>query len=268
MWVVVSAQHPLEKIPCTEAKSRAPGLRKVVSARRKWVSEWNEGLPKEFLCVVIGKHWWVTSAWPKLLPVGPRPGHCPRQVTVFQERGRVLGDAGGSWSCWVCGNELSQYSRVMGPKGCKKDVWGQVVCKGRGWRCTMPGDEILGRQVDIAVGQGRAVILPPVWQNCTKALCALLADLSTSPSIPCPLLCLADGGITFVLCCDLCPFFQIQWFCSTSCPMLMPRLFTPVSSRVYCPLPSLPRFTATVPLGSSIAQSCVQQCPLQCLPTV
>ena len=59
--MVVSAQHPLEKIPRAEAKARAPNLGKEVSTLRKWISERDEGLPEELLCAVSGET--LVSDW-------------------------------------------------------------------------------------------------------------------------------------------------------------------------------------------------------------
>lgn len=42
-----------------------------------------------------------------------------------------------------------------------------------------------------------------------------------------------SGGTAFVLCCDLCPFFQVPWFCNISCLLLMPWLFSPISCIVH-----------------------------------
>lgn len=43
------------KIPCAEAKASAPNLGKEVSTLRKWILDWDEGLPEELLCAVSGE---------------------------------------------------------------------------------------------------------------------------------------------------------------------------------------------------------------------
>lgn len=86
--VVVSAQHPLEKIPRAEAKAAAPNLGKEVSTLRKGVSEWDERLPKELLCTVSGEALVTDQCVTQAVT-------CSSQASEgSQERGRVPGGAG------------------------------------------------------------------------------------------------------------------------------------------------------------------------------
>jgi len=88
--VVVSAQHPLEKIPCAEAKARAPNLEKELSTPRKGISELDEGLIKELLCAIRGE----TLLTDQYVTYKSQTRALSQESEGSQERGRVLGGAG------------------------------------------------------------------------------------------------------------------------------------------------------------------------------
>lgn len=89
--MVVSAQHPLEKIPRAEAKARAPNLRKEVSSLRKWMSEWDKGFPEELLCAVSGETLVTDQCVTQAVTCRSQTRALSQASEGSQERGRVLG---------------------------------------------------------------------------------------------------------------------------------------------------------------------------------
>lgn len=86
------------KIPYAEAKARAPNLGKEVSILRKWILDWDEGLPEELLCAVSGETLVTDQCVTQAITCTSQTRAFPQASDRSQERGGVLRGGGGGIS--------------------------------------------------------------------------------------------------------------------------------------------------------------------------
>lgn len=100
--MVVSAQYPLEKISCVEAKARAPNLKREMLTLRKGISQWDEGLPEELLCAVSGETLVTDQCVVQAVTRMSQSRALSQASEWSQERGTVL--VGAGWRMGLAGS--------------------------------------------------------------------------------------------------------------------------------------------------------------------